>query len=53
MTKIHLENTNNDEKWQGNNKKTRMPTKNNEIATSNSWGVEKTHYKHLKEHMVG
>jgi hypothetical protein len=42
MTKTHLENTKNDEKWQENNKKTRMPTRNNEIATSNSWGVRKT-----------
>jgi hypothetical protein len=27
MTKTHLENTKNDDKWQGNNKTTRMPTK--------------------------
>jgi hypothetical protein len=43
MTKTHLENTKNDEKWQGNNKRTRMPTKKNVIATNNSWDVEKTH----------
>jgi hypothetical protein len=38
MIKTHLKNTKDDEKWWGNNKKTRMPIMNSKIATSNSEG---------------
>jgi hypothetical protein len=50
MAKQQLDNTNDDEKWQGNNKKIKMSTRNDEIATSNNGGTQKAHWKHPKEH---
>jgi hypothetical protein len=37
MTKTHLENTKDGERWYGNNKKTRMLINNDKIATRNTW----------------
>jgi hypothetical protein len=46
-----LDNTNDDERWQGNNnKRIGMSTRNSEIATSNNGDIQKAHWKHLKEH---
>jgi hypothetical protein len=42
MTKTHLENTEDDEKWWGNNQNTKMATRNDEIATNNTRDIKDT-----------